>query len=106
MLSMGRLPRPSWLGNVQDISVGGLQMRTQRSAMDFLELGEPVRVAVSFEGEAQPISLTAHFRGGTLDGDMALISLQFTPSDAPAQFGEALEKILIHTGGSSVPPKA
>ncbi len=74
---VGNTPRPVWPGKVQNVSLGGLQMRTARTCLNFFDPGDVVTMAITFNPNDRPVIADAHFRHGTVDGDMALLGLEF-----------------------------
>jgi c-di-GMP-binding flagellar brake protein YcgR len=69
--------KPVWSGSVTNISSGGMQIRTARTAMNFFEPGDMVNIAISFGSDSAPVAVEAYFRHGTLDGTMCLAGIEF-----------------------------
>ena len=70
--------RPIWLGKLMNISMGGFQMRTSVTALNFFETGDVVNVSLSFGSNELPLTVEAHYRHGTVDGSMCLLGFEFT----------------------------
>jgi len=89
----GKVQKPIWSGSVVNMSSGGLQMRTVKTALNFFEPGDVVNVAISFKPELEPVTVEGHFRHGTLDGNMCLAGLELASHNLSPQGQEALEVI-------------
>ena len=74
-----------WAGCIQNISSGGVQIRTSRSILDFLVAGEAVSISIRSALGSEPLMMRGHFRGGTQDGEMAVIGLEFASPEDPAR---------------------
>jgi c-di-GMP-binding flagellar brake protein YcgR len=85
--------KPVWSGSVTNMSSGGLQIRTARTAMNFFESGDMVNIAVCFGADAQPVAVEAHFRHGTLDGTMCLAGMEFVMQNLSAAGQQAMAVI-------------
>lgn len=86
--------RPMWSGRVTDMSLGGFQMRTHRSGMDFYEPGDLVGACLKFDEDASLLLLDAQFRHGKPDGAMALLGFRFLGLEKDPDSTDALEAII------------
>lgn len=91
--SPGQLTEPRWSGQVLNLSPGGLQLRTSEEALEYFEPGDLLSLSVSFATDAQPLRVSAHFRGGMRDGHMALLGLEFAPTGTPEEFALFLRQV-------------
>lgn len=76
--------KPIWAGDVLNISISGFQLRTVKTAMVFFEPEDIISSAISFEGEPL-LQFDAHYRHGVMDGEMAMLGLEFVISPSSAQ---------------------
>lgn len=89
---------PVWVGSVLNISVGGFQMKTSGSALNFFEPGDRVAVEMNF-GPDESVTTEAHFRYGAKDGNMSLLGMEFTSlnldttPDAQANYQRIMRKL-------------
>jgi len=83
-----------WSGRVTDISLGGFQMRTHKSGMDFYEAGDLVGACLKFDEDASLLLLDAQFRHGQADGAMALLGFRFLGLEKDPDSADALEAII------------
>lgn len=84
-----------WAGAILNLSVGGMQMRTSSHILEFLDPGETVSISLVPGPGAQPILIGGYFRGGNLDGEMALAGLKFgeLQPQKQAAIGQIIERI-------------
>jgi len=68
---------PVWVGSMLNLSVGGYQMKTSGSALNFFEPGDLVVSELTF-GPQDILSTETHFRYGSRDGSMSLLGMGFT----------------------------
>lgn len=90
---VGMQQEPVWSGHVTDLSMGGLQLRTNKSAMAFFDAGDTVRLGVTFGDAAEPLMIDAYFRHGQADGNMCLLGLEFASVNVAPEGRAAFEKI-------------
>lgn len=86
--------QPAWSGSVTNLSAGGFQLRTNRTALDYFEVGDTVSADIWLSPESEPLSLDAYFRHGTPDGQMALLGMEFSSIYNRPEGREIYQKIL------------
>lgn len=86
--------RPAWSGKVTNLSAGGLQMRTSRTATDFFEPGDNLNVLIWFASDDEPVPVEAYYRHGTCDGEMALLGLEFASFYSTPEGRQVYETLL------------
>lgn len=70
----------AWSGQVQNLSLTGLQVRTACSIVPVMEVGDLVSISLRLGLHAMPILIGGHFRYGQPDGQMALVGLALEPT--------------------------
>lgn len=85
--------QPVWSGEVTNLSAGGIQIATDASSLDYMDVGDLVGARIAFGTERQSVNVDAVFRHGEEQGERALLGFQFIGLDVTQDGQEALKFI-------------